>query len=255
MKDPAFLFYSNDFYEGTRMMLPEERACYIDLMIYQHQRGYIPDDPKRLALYCSGVSEATLKGVLEAKFKHSDKGWYNERLFEIMEDRKAYSSKQSENGQVGQFFKKTKKCLKANEYKDLIAYIYSDEYGKDTLISDLKKYKTFEATLKALLKASLKHLEDVNVNENEIIINKELSDFDKVIEEWYQYKKEKGQSYKSQIGKTKFVNKLNELSGGNADIARRVIEQSMANNWAGIFELKQNVSSTQKVSETIYKEF
>ena len=37
MKDPAFLFYSKDFYEGTRTMLPEERACYIDLMIYQHQ--------------------------------------------------------------------------------------------------------------------------------------------------------------------------------------------------------------------------
>jgi len=35
MKDPAFLFYSKDFYEGTRTMLPEERACYIDLMIYQ----------------------------------------------------------------------------------------------------------------------------------------------------------------------------------------------------------------------------
>ena len=32
MKDPAFLFYSKDFYEGTRTMLPEERACYIDLM-------------------------------------------------------------------------------------------------------------------------------------------------------------------------------------------------------------------------------
>lgn len=97
----------------------------------------------------------------------------------------------------------------------------------------------------------------VNVNDNDTVLSKDnnISDFDKVVQEWYQYKKEKGQSYKSQIGKTKFVNKLNELSGGNADIARRVIEQSMANNWAGIFELKQNVSATQKVSETIYKEF
>lgn len=98
----------------------------------------------------------------------------------------------------------------------------------------------------------------VTVTVNDTVLSKDnnISDFDKVVQEWYQYKKEKGQSYKSQIGKTKFVNKLNELSGGNADIARQVIEQSMANNWAGIFELKNKpISATQKVSETEYKEF
>lgn len=96
----------------------------------------------------------------------------------------------------------------------------------------------------------------VTVNDTVLSKDNNISDFDKVVQEWYQYKKEKGQSYKSQIGKTKFVNKLNELSGGNADIARRVIEQSMANNWAGIFELKNKpISATQKVSETEYKEF
>ena len=48
-KDPAFLLYSKDFYEGTRMMLPEERACYVDLMIYQHQNGgFIPNDVRRI---------------------------------------------------------------------------------------------------------------------------------------------------------------------------------------------------------------
>lgn len=66
-KDPAFLFYSKDFYEGTRMMLPEERACFIDLMIYQHQNGFIPDDKRRLMMYCSGIDEATLEATLEAK--------------------------------------------------------------------------------------------------------------------------------------------------------------------------------------------
>ena len=30
-KDPAFLFYSQDFYAGTRTMLPEERACWAHL--------------------------------------------------------------------------------------------------------------------------------------------------------------------------------------------------------------------------------
>lgn len=74
-KDPAFLFYSRDFYEGTRTMLPEERACYMDLMIYQHQHGKIPAYLKRVLMYCSGVDEATLKATLVAKFKQDKEGW------------------------------------------------------------------------------------------------------------------------------------------------------------------------------------
>lgn len=103
-----------------------------------------------------------------------------------------------------------------------------------------------------------KKADTVNVNDNDTVLSKDnnISDFDKVVQEWYQYKKEKGQSYKSQIGKTKFVNKLNELSGGNADIARQIIEQSMANNWAGIFELKNKpISAAQMVGKTIHTEF
>ena len=75
MKDPAFLFYSKDFYEGTRMMLPEERACYMDLLVYQHQNGSIPTDLKRVLMYCNGVDLATLEATLEAKFELVDEGW------------------------------------------------------------------------------------------------------------------------------------------------------------------------------------
>lgn len=79
-KDPAFLFYSKDFYEGTRMMLPEERACYVDLLVYQHQNGIIPNDIKRLQMYCSGCSEETINRVLNQKFNQTVNGWLNQRL-------------------------------------------------------------------------------------------------------------------------------------------------------------------------------
>ena len=106
--DPAFLFYSKDFYEGTRTMLPEERACYMDLLIYQHQHGPIPTDIKRVLLYCNGIAEATLIATLEAKFKLCDKGWVNRRLSEVIQQREEFSNRQSVNGKVGQFFKKAK---------------------------------------------------------------------------------------------------------------------------------------------------
>lgn len=161
-KDPAFLFYSKDFYEGTRLMLPEERACYIDLMIYQHQHGYIPNDIKRMLMYCSGVNEATLEATLKAKFKLTDKGWLNSKLNNVINERREYAEKQSSNGLLGQFFKKAKSNVSIKIFNKLKDYIYN-EYGKENLIEQLKKDKT---THEAMLKALLKHLEDVNENED-----------------------------------------------------------------------------------------
>jgi uncharacterized protein YdaU (DUF1376 family) len=162
-KDPAFLFYSKDFYEATRTMLPKERACYIDLLIYQHQHEFIPDDIERVVMYCSGIDEATLKAVLQAKFKLCDKGWYNQRLNSVVQERKEFSLKQSGNGLIGQFFKKAKATLKVKEYNKLKDFIYND-YSKDKLLEDLKK----EGSHEAMLEAMLKHLEDVN---EDVIIN------------------------------------------------------------------------------------
>lgn len=170
-KKPAFLFYSNDYFEGTRTMLPEERACYVDLMVYQHQHDYIPNDIKRMAMYCVGVSEATLKATLEAKFKLCEKGWYNERLQEVMSEREEYVKNQSDNGIYGQFIKKLnrdKSIKNLTEIKDFIEKIYT----KKQLIEDLKNNNDYKATLEALLKALLKHLEDENENEDENVLSK-----------------------------------------------------------------------------------
>lgn len=60
-----------------------------------------------------------------------------------------------------------------------------------------------------------------------------------VVETWLAYKKEKGQSYKPTGFKT-FYKKLCELSGNNPQVATAIIEQSMQNNYAGIFPLRNN---------------
>lgn len=169
-KDPAFLFYSTDFYEGTRTMLPEERACYIDLMIYQHQRGPIPNDLKRLLLYCNGINQATLEATLKAKFKLTPKGWINNKLQDVIEQRQEYSEKQSLNGTIGQFWKKTKAILSKKDYATL--YESLSKISKKELFEKIKDKEINQATLEAMLEASLKHLENENENEN-IDINKE----------------------------------------------------------------------------------
>lgn len=62
-------------------------------------------------------------------------------------------------------------------------------------------------------------------------------DFKPVIREWCQYKREKKQSYKHAGLKACYA-KLLKLSNGNPNTAQQIIEQSMANNWDGLFAIK-----------------
>ena len=163
-KDPAFLFYSRDFYEGTRTMLPEERACYIDLLIYQHQNGFIPNDIKRVTMYCSGVSEATLIATLEAKFILEDNKWVNPKLKSIVDGREVFSNKQSMNGKIGQFFKKAKMILKNADYLRLKKSL--NDLEKHEIYDKIKDIEINEATLEAMLKLCYKHSINNKANAN-----------------------------------------------------------------------------------------
>lgn len=57
---------------------------------------------------------------------------------------------------------------------------------------------------------------------------------------WLDYKRTRKESYRSEMGARKCLTMLRNLSGGNADVAQRIIDQSMANNWAGLFALKDS---------------
>ena len=79
----------------------------------------------------------------------------------------------------------------------------------------------------------------------------------KPVETWLAYKKEKAQSYKPTGFKT-FYKKLCELSGNNPQVAMAIIEQSMQNNYAGIFPLRNNNNNnygretiTDKIRRTV----
>jgi hypothetical protein len=62
-------------------------------------------------------------------------------------------------------------------------------------------------------------------------------------EKWMKYKAERKQSYKSKVSEQSFYNSLLKLSNNNPIIAEQIVDQSIANNWAGIFELKNNVNA------------
>jgi hypothetical protein len=67
-----------------------------------------------------------------------------------------------------------------------------------------------------------------------------LEDDFKIFLDWLEYKKDRKESYKSQRSIQIAYKKMKELSGNNSEIAKKIVEQSMANNYAGLFEFKQN---------------
>lgn len=82
-------------------------------------------------------------------------------------------------------------------------------------------------------------------------------DFEKIFEgygaewielfkEWLEYKREKKSMYKGEKSMRTMAKKLFEMAGGDIKTARQIVEQSMANNWQGLFELKADSGEKQK---------
>ena len=63
-----------------------------------------------------------------------------------------------------------------------------------------------------------------------------------IMHQWLEYKAARKEGYKTEVGAKKCLTMLRNLSSGNADLAQRIIDQSMANNWAGLFALRENQS-------------
>lgn len=90
-KDPAFLFYSSDFLTGTMFMDNEQVGKFIRLMCAQHQKGRLTE--KDMLKICGTHDED-----IWSKFARDEEGlFYNERLEQEVNKRKAYSESRRNN--------------------------------------------------------------------------------------------------------------------------------------------------------------
>jgi len=90
-KDPAFLFYSSDFLTGTMFMDNEQVGKFIRLMCAQHQKGRLTE--KDMLKICGTHDEDIF-----SKFAVDESGlYYNERLEQEVEKRRAYSESRRNN--------------------------------------------------------------------------------------------------------------------------------------------------------------
>lgn len=94
-KDPAFLFYSQDWIVGCQALTMEERGQYITLIANMHQQGRMDEETIRLLV-------GSLSVRLKKKFKVDEDGfYYNERLEEESLKRSKFTESRRNNGLLG----------------------------------------------------------------------------------------------------------------------------------------------------------
>jgi len=76
-----------------------------------------------------------------------------------------------------------------------------------------------------------------------------------IVDEWLEYKKEKHQTYKSMMSLNVMFNKLMQYSGNNPTRGAEIIEKSIAMNYSGFFELKDNGKHKQPNTEKNERDF
>ena len=72
------------------------------------------------------------------------------------------------------------------------------------------------------------------------------------IERWLEYKQSRKEMYKSPQSVLVCVKRLHELCGGDVSLAEKIIDQSIGNNWAGLFALKQQPQKAKSISSPDY---
>lgn len=90
-KDPAVLFYTQDFLVGTMTMSYEQKGKYITLLCLQHQKGKLTLKDLQAILTDEDYE------VAEKFIKDTDGFYYNEKLRYEAERRKSYSESRRRN--------------------------------------------------------------------------------------------------------------------------------------------------------------
>jgi len=92
-KDPAFMMYSGDFLSGTFTMNYEQRGKFITLMCIQHQKGFLTSADMKSVLN----EEDYL--IAEKFYKADDGNWYNQKMTDVINERKEYTANRLKNFQ------------------------------------------------------------------------------------------------------------------------------------------------------------
>jgi len=247
-KDPAALLYIDKWLVATTEMKADARAYYMDLILFQFDKGSLPNDIEELANICRvRVSEfnnfkQVFEQVLKQKFKQNNEGRLeNEFAKEIIQKRKSFLEKRSLSGKMSYVIRYAIAKFKVNE--DQIEFIKSNIKVDEI---DTKN----EQVLKQVLKQTLELYINEDEDENKDIVKNIIHPFEteNFLKAWQLFKDFKKQQFKFRykpIGEQAALKDVDDLSNHNEELAIRIIYQSIKKGWRGLFAIKDsNVKNT-----------
>lgn len=136
-----------------------------------------------------------------------------------------------------------------------------DNKAHGGIIKMLLKYKLIDDEFKPLnspLQGDKDMVKDKVMDKDKVKEEIELPFFSKEFEEiweaWKDYKKKEFKfTYKTSQSELAALNGLVTLSKGNEDIAIKIINQSLANGWKGLFNLKEDAKGTTNNTRKLTK--
>lgn len=165
MRDPAILLYKDKWLIATKGMRADAKGWYLNLIIYQHDIGSLPNDIEELANLCDvRFSEfEQFKQVFEQVLKHKfelteDNRLENAFAREIIQNRETFKEKRSDAGKLSYVLKYFRKHFK---YKAG----FEDWFKQNVSIDfDIKNEQVLKQVFKQNFELYINVNEDVNRN-------------------------------------------------------------------------------------------
>jgi hypothetical protein len=211
---------------------------------------------KLLFLYLLTNSLANILGIYEITIKRIsyDTGLTKETIAKGLESfakgRKAFHTEDNyiimPNWLKNQRLNTNMKVAVAKEFNALPKHI------KDSILSNGSEAlpnnsEGFRMVMECLDKYEIEiedEIEDENKGVKKFNFDFIEESYKDIFESWLNYKKERKESYKTQTSLEACYKNLKKLSGNNPETAKEIIENSFANNWSGLFALKNNKTFT-----------
>lgn len=123
-----------------------------------------------------------------------------------------------------------------------LPYWITENEGKNVLMAEetpLMAEETPQNNIETTQKKR-KEIKDKEIYKEKSFFDSIPLEFHESIKTWLIYKQQRRETYKTQKSLQACYENLLEISRGSPDLAMKIVKKSMANNWAGLFPLKQN---------------
>jgi hypothetical protein len=253
MKDPAVLFYINDWLTSTSEMDADCRGWYLNLILHNYDKGDLPNDIEKLAVL-SGVKfseferfKQVFEHVLRQKFELKIDGRLcNSKTKTVLKSRELFKEKRSDAGKKSYLMKYFYANFpKEAKNKKMLKFVIENI----NLAIDTKNQTEIEHMFKHLFELYINENEienkdiNINVDENNLIqkpkLEIEKTDFQKAWDEFLKMRI-KAKKAPTEHAIVLLQKELRKLSEGDELKATKIINQSIIKGWASFYELKEN---------------